>query len=1010
LKIDNHIELFRKLYSFQKEALLTIEKYLKSKSNKNALIKLPTGTGKTIIIAYISNYYKKHKNILIVSPSKGITDQLTQELKDKIISKFELKAPFKNVEKLYPSNINDLLKTKKNTIYICTAKTINDIREKHFEDFEKLKEKISLVIFDEGHREPAKKWQQTIRALNKKVILFTATPLRNDNNNFYLDKKFVYNYSFQRAIEENRIRSPRFIKYQGVNSLEEFLNKVVHLTKQMEEKNNKKIKTIIRFKDVSEILKAKDYLNKKGETVTAIHDTFKTDVVAGHFKNVPNTEDIPSTFWLHQNKLIEGIDDNDFSILAIYDSFNDVRSLIQQVGRIIRKNDLISESIVIYREGSVDQEKLFKEYLYYEYKLNEDINLISFNYDDYFNKITSDLPDVMHINNRFLEKVNYLKSELDEDLIDNFRLPLQTNVFYIEEPLEGIDNYYTYILNNLINGYNAKVIYEFKNSYIFTIVVVYSIFRNSPYLVNNYFIEPKLGISVMKINEEFLFYYDSNNIIPNEIYEKYKRVPADRLQKLFDNNTTFKEVTINNGFISDNIKREKLSSENMEAVSPTITDKYKFLTTVYGVSNGHDNKARGRYIGFSNARVSDSSNLFYLKEYISWINYLSKKLKLATIKPSIFKRYGSKANTPDVIEPINILIDIEESKREEIYDVKHNSLFLEKLIFDVENWKFNIDVDEKSYEIEVEFDDSKQNYQLKKIGKWNLYINIDDKKEDLITYLNKLQNFQILTKDCKSVYCKGDFYEIGIKDDDNRLLDILVEFKTKKVIKKLNEKGKFYREKKDRLRIPKPIWDDNSLFYLVSNYARNLDLTNKGSKEISNILKNLDYLICTDLQSEIADFIGLNENSKSIYFIHCKASNKKLSASAFQDVCGQIIKNLDYVNPLSNRKPKNLKDWDKDWVHDSYCVRTNRIIVNTGRKHPEKIWEKIKRISRDQDSNVYVWALLGDMFSMQEYQKEKQSGRNPTPEIIQIEYLLMSTWAAVQNSNAKFKIYFNQIS
>ncbi|MEH7245325.1 hypothetical protein V7114_00905, partial [Neobacillus niacini] len=487
-------------------------------------------------------------------------------------------------------------------------------------------------------------------------------------------------------------------------------------------------------------------------------------------------------------------------------------------------------------------------------------------------------------------------------------------------------------------------------------------------------------------------------------------IPADRLQKLFDNNTIFKELTINNGFISDNIKREKLSSENMGAVSPTITDKYKFLTTVYGVSDGHDDKARGRYIGFSHSRVSDSSNLFSLKEYISWTNYLSKKLKLATIKPAIFERYGSKADTPNVIEPLNILIDIEESLREKIYDVKNSSVLLEKLIFDIENWKFNIDVNEKSYEIEVEFDDSKHNYKLKKVGNWHLYIIIDDKKEDLITYLNKLQNLQILTKDCKSVYYKGDFYEIGIKEDDNRLLDILVEYKTKKGIKKLNEKGKFYKEKKDRLKITKPKWDYNSLFYLVSNYARNLDFKNKGSQEISHIIRGLDYLICTDLQSEIADFIGLDEQNKSVYFIHCKASTKKLSASAFQDVCGQIIKNLDYVNPLSSRKPKDINNWDKDWDVDSYCVKTNRNIVNTRRTSPEKIWKKIKRISRDQDSNVYVWALLGNMFSMQEYLKEKQSGVNPKPEIIQIDYILMSTWAAVQNSNAKFKIYFNEIS
>ncbi|MGP3610893.1 DEAD/DEAH box helicase [Anoxybacillus sp. PDR2] len=1011
MKLDNHVELFEKLYPFQQDAIALIDKYLRSKTKKHALIKMPTGTGKTLLIAYVSNYYKKFKNILLVTPSKGVTEQLRKELQEGLVKKFGLNKPLKDIEKLYPRNIEDLLKTRGSTIFVCTTKSLNDIKEKDPLNFKKLKEKINLIIFDEGHREPAEKWKHTIRDFNKKVILFTATPLRNDNSNFYLDNKFIYNYSFHRAVAENKIREPRFIKYQGVDKLEDFIDYIVRLTKQLEEKYNTSIKTILRFNNADDMLKAKQLLNKKGEEVVAIHETFKTDTDNGLFKDVPNPKELSTTYWVHQNKLIEGIDDNNFSILAIYQPFNDVRSLIQQVGRVIRKNDTVPESLVIYRDGTIDQEKLYKEYLNYESKLDEDINLINFNYDDYFNKLISYLPSFMHINNRFLRKINYLKSELDGELLENFRLPLKTNIFYSEEGLKKFDDYCVCMINNLLIGHNAKIVYELKNSSLFTFVVVYSIYRSSPYLVNNYFIEPKLGISVLKINDKLLFYYDSSDIIPHEIVEDNKRVSADNLQRLFDNNSTFKQLTVNNGFIANSIRREIIFSENIELVSPTITDKYKFCTTIYGVSSGHDNRARTRYIGFSNSRVSDSSNLFSLQEYISWIDYLSNKLNSKTSKPAIFDRYAPKTKTPANIEPINILIDIDEPLRGAIFDGSNNRVFFEKLSFDIENWKFSIEADGKRYELGIEFDNSKYQYRLKRIGNWRLYIYIDFQKVDLISYINKLQSFQILTKDCKTVYCKGDFYEIGISNDDNRLQDILVEYEKKEsLVQKsivLNEKGKNYKGG-NKLKVIKPKWDYNSLFYLVSNYARNLNLSNKGSKEIANVLKNLDYLICTDLGTEIADFIGLNERDKAVYFIHCKAHSARLSATAFQDICGQIIKNLEYVNPLSQRKPKDIDRWDKDWYSDSYCVRKNRMIINPKRTPAEKIWDKIKKISLQQDSNIYVWALLGNMFSMEDYLKEKQKGGTPKPEIIQIEYLLMSTWTAVQNSNAKFKIYFDK--
>lgn len=1004
MRIDKHMEFTDKLFPHQIEAIEMLEKYIKSTSKKHALVKLPTGTGKTVVISYICNCFKKLKNILVVSPSKGVTEQLKRELEAGIKEKLELSMQFKEVEHIYPSNIEDLVKTKGNTVFVTTIKSINDIRENNSIYFEKLKNKIDILIFDEGHREPAKVWQKTIRDFDKKVVLLTATPVRNDNNNFNLEKKYIYNYAFHKAIEDKAIREVTFKAYDGEGDLEDFIQYIYCLYNEFSDKYSDEIRVIIRFDNVKDIIEAKKILEAFTDKVVAIHEAFKTDVNRKEYKNVPNTQEIPAVFWLHQNKLIEGIDDTKFSILAIYNSFSGVRSLVQQVGRIVRKNSLIDESLVVYNKDGIDQEKMFKEFLNYEKRLEGNLSLITFNFDDFFNKVLSNHPPVLHMNKRFLEKIDYLKKELDVELLNSFQLPLKTNVYStkIIFNLHEFERICKNIIDNIIVNEKGKIIYELQSNEEFNLVIIYSVYKNSPYLINNYFIEPKLGITVVKLEGDFLFYYDSNNIVCSEIAAYTEKIGSEFLQKLFDDKSEFKQLTINNGYVVDNnIRRQVVFTENMNNVAPSITDKYKFCTTIYGTVKGDNNHQRTRYIGFSNSRVSDSSYLFTLDDYMSWLTHLSTQLNNRNVKNRIFDRYAPVTSVPTDTDPINILFSIDEKQRESIVDSFGKPMYWEKIVYDIKENQFELTFNEQVYKIKISYDSVNGKYNLQKVDERYLGIRCISENKDLIKYLNKEQNFQVLTKNCDSLYLKGNFYKLGIETFDERLNEILIEYKSSKKI--INEKGKADKPKKQ-----KNNWDDDSLFYILSSLGGNLDRENSGSAEIYKALEQMDYLICTDLGKEIADFIGLDEENDCAYYIHCKASDTSLSASAFQDVCGQIIKNLDYVNPLGTRIPKDIEKWNEEWNVSKYNVVKNRMIKNKDGLSPQKIWEKIKRISLKQNTNIYVWALLGNMFSKQQYFDQKQKGNNQKPEIIQIDYLLMSTWSAVQNSNAQLKIYFDK--
>ena len=67
-----------------------------------------------------------------------------------------------------------------------------------------------MIIVDEGHREPAPKWAESVRELKKPTVLFTATPCRNDHKMFNVDPDYVYTYSHHKAVNERYIREVKF--------------------------------------------------------------------------------------------------------------------------------------------------------------------------------------------------------------------------------------------------------------------------------------------------------------------------------------------------------------------------------------------------------------------------------------------------------------------------------------------------------------------------------------------------------------------------------------------------------------------------------------------------------------------------------------------------------------------------------------------------------------------------------------------------------------------------------
>ncbi|QPC48229.1 DEAD/DEAH box helicase [Mangrovibacillus cuniculi] len=997
-----------KLRNYQIRGIETSLSYIKSSSTKQALIKMPTGTGKTFVISVLALFIKGCNNILIVSPSATVRDHLYREIKKNLWEKLELELNHKKyIHKLFPSNVEEVISGTEKKVFITTIQALTQIKNDNHEAFNSLERCIDLILFDEGHKEPATTWSETIRTLGKKTILFTATPIRNDYNLFNIDENYYFNYSLKKAFDDEIIRKCEFkqveMNSEGDEDVKEFIDKIIEIKGVYDREHNYESKVIIRFANFEDLNFAIEYLLTIEEKSVAIHERFlNTKNNQNKYKDVPYGNN--AIYWLAQNKLVEGIDDSRFVILGIYSPFDNARSLIQQIGRVLRKdlnNTSTEKSYIVIKSQDRSQEDTWNTFISYENDNDSSNKLPVINFKGYFKESIINQPNYIYSSKKFLKRFN-IENELEfQDILTRYKLPLKANIFsyravadeefkfkeLIEEIIEQKELSNEFAINHHQNQ-------DEKQS-----LVVYAKYSNSSILNNESFIEVKLGLFYCWMHNNYLFFYDTNNYVPASILDFCDPVSNQKLETLFNENSEFTEVTLKNGFIShNNINRQVINSKDIKEVAPNVTDKYNFCTNVTGKIEVDGGSSR-RYIGFSNSRISDNYGYVLLVDYLDWIEKIASKVTIedeSTI--SFFKRYSPAVGIPESTIPILITFNLSHIK-DYIVDSNDEKVKVEELNYRVENNKFELEVDGEKIYVNIKFEKNKYllTYEDRSI---RYYFSEDISKdehnirrhESLLSYLNRSQDFHIVTNDASHIYYKKAFYKCVLESNDERLNTVFGEYQ-------LIDDKKIQSEKGD-LSIDRDEWSEDSLFYLVSSLGQDLEAGN----EIKETLNDMDYLICTDLGTEVADFVGLDTNNKRVYFIHCKAKDATRSASVFQDICSQIIKNLDYAHPLSDRIPDQVEKWKNNWK----LKKVERKRVIKGDIDPEEVWELIKKCQRDPQSTTFIWGLTSKMFSLDEYKRQKSLDLKQTPEIIQIDYLLMNTWAAVQSVGAKFKFFFDK--
>ena len=981
------LELPEKLWDHQVAAVQTVDQYLRSTDDaESALVTMPTGTGKTGVIAASVAFpasLKGHR--LVLTPWVALRNQLVDDIDSRFWAQLKISRPddLPAVKRL-PSapQVAEAFDETEPTVFVATIsalQTLASVEAKEGRNVSSLFADFDLIFVDEGHYEPAHNWSETIRSLARPTVILTATPYRNDTKYFHIGSH-RYRFLYEEALEDRFLRAPKFESLER-NSVESFCADLGTLIAR-EFPKGAPPKVIVRCATADAISHVVQALNNAGQTAIGMHDTFPAgDQVLR--RSVPAPHTVDAQYWVHQNKLIEGIDDPRFKVLAFYDALSNDRAVIQQIGRILRnpnqlKNDM---KALVVGTGDRDPETTWQSYLRFD--AQEDQKALA-TLPDLTARILEAQPEVFYYDRRYREFIDLN----DPNAWEYFRFPLRTRIFKAlpQRTLPSLNE----IVADMRDEWEEidRIVFPTQAPGDEVAVTPYVAAENSPFMLTGTFIEPTFGYTIVGRGTDRLFFYDTRGTTPRCIHERARPVDSSELEQLFPaGNAGLTSVSLRNTDLGRQaVRGRQLRAEAIEEVGPDLSD-FAFLCTV---AEGHaqiEGKRIRRYVGLSRARVADSRpGRRDLDDYLDWLNELDSYLEQG--KPiATFARYATQTDEPPDPEPIHVLLDLDSAEFEVASD--NGPFILDDTAYPVVDGKLTLSIDGDKVAASLSWRADAGRYELSapelsQMGIWEL----DGEGREVVSYINQEQALRVVPRSGDSIYSHGNFYKPVVpvrKKGSFQLLDVLVADSA--VGGASSEKGTEFVDDK---------WEGHSLFGIISN----LDPTSgvDAPSKLVDLLPSPDLLVCTDMGTEIADFIA-TESGKKVVFIHAKgsATEHKISASAFHDISAQALKNLPYLQPLSEEVPKN-KNWTSKWKGEVSRQRVGEF-ATTG-----EIWGHVRGMIADPTVEREVWLLVARSLSLGALVDQSKK-KKPSAEALQLFSLLQATWGAVSQLGCRLRIF-----
>jgi hypothetical protein len=1067
-----------------------------------ALVYHPTGTGKTAVIAGLAHASPEIGNVLILTTREAIRDQLASELSGNLFlekQKFDLGSQIRLSKSTYvlgerrmllgptaeihgetckpfTSELRDFAEkqfsrlvddpsvsfldelTKKRSIVIMTVQMLVGLQRQDHATYAKLRDLVALVLFDEGHYEPAVKYSDAVRNLRKPVVLMSATPFRNDLKPFRVEAQNIDIYKFGEAVGEGVIRDVTVVQRPPTRDSDTFCRDVIsYCENEFGVDRAAWPRIIVHCDDAGAIERLGDGFIANGfkNQVVAIHDQFhktRAGYQTWQHQAVPPPRQTDALIWIHQYKLMEGIDDHRFRVLAFFDPLKNVRSVVQQIGRVIRRapGEAGQNAIVLdHYRGRVRQYwELYKAY----------DNSISAEYLTktlsryYLDKFIEVQPEIDYIQRKFRGRLDLrtLRSVEDEILFDR-KVTLKR-----VGPNEKIASFAPLVETSL-----AVEDYEFTKSTFGDNAIIFMMAKvDSPEFLNTmYFAEPRHGVLLLLLLPKHgLLAIATTGSAPDGLSHLESASP-EQLDRLLipGQSGRISSVTSRNTNLGNRVVRRRAISAPSIADVPPILDEYGHVVasvigyngtvprvvddldyqesvdeefnivtaapSPIGASSSASVDLLRRYVGLANGRVSEQGPPLRLKAFKTWIESLAEQMESGVRYRQVYDRFASVPHSRvNHGTARNLLLDLfdvaDQYKHKDTAErLRGDDLCVDRKAVVLSSGKplskFDVELNGSKYEVDIIFNEASQRYRLESPDLDKAFVRTDGRTRSLGRVLNESQSFNVIPDDRSVIYVHGRFYAPGLKfgprfsQSEFFAGHCLYPSETFKRIK--SEKGARVVKSTDQ-------FDPASLFGLIDGWRKGFD-----TKELKlapgwtarykpeNVSFKPTLCICDDTQKESADFIFADSIDRRVVLVHAKASKKfrEYSASAVQEICAQAQKNTSPFSTFSLQRMGNYDQWNRPhkFTGDGKVSLTikNRIRKPTGYKAKDA-WGELSDLLHNPLTAREIWLVLGNMLSAEHFDAALRTD-DPAPEVLQLNHLLQTTIAAGASVGAKTRIF-----
>ncbi len=1021
-------------------------------ANEAALVKMPTGTGKSAVISVLCRCLPTIRRALVLTPREALTDQLYRYVRRGFWSRMEYAVddqalfsdeqgaatgnpvPRAYIAKLLPSAVRSILDadpTQERMVLVGTLQAMDMIRrdaQKAIDpsptseslraaDLLRLIGKLDLVVVDEGHYEPAISWSRAIRDADLPTVLFSATPYRNDYKSFRVRGRFVFNQPIDDAIDERIIRKPRFRELEGFSRLPstssasplseftddtksdaqpsardrsdaaKFAQALVVAAKSIDPPPGvDHPKIIVRADERAKLEMLHDEIERvSGEAALTIHHAIeRNDALKRRFNSVKAAQSFLANtqvrYWLHQTKLLEGIDDSSFVAVAVYDVFGNARQLVQQIGRVLRSSDerrkTKQEAIVLASpEMVVRMETSWNHYLDFERYCAKNTRYLVTNEAALPDRLLATMPDLQYIEGQFRPRF-MIEGKLG---IDDIRLPASAAVFRLGG---GFDKSVvrSEIVEAILNEDRFKPI-EISGLPEEAIAVAYYGWQTSPLLTRQFFPEWKLGVCIVVRSGNLVLAHDTDGIVFDagklglgrmDQTDFARGIPAS------SNGKPVRVARISSASLDMSeraIRSQATRTRSFENTFTDLLDPAMVPTSAYALLGKF-----GRYLGLTRARIRDSfPEPLSLALYIEWAGIVADQFRDGTrARNPVFERYARVAAVPlgDEAEAKNILLDLGDSFSDFLHDVDDVGIRAslvdadhDDLCADVEDGNFEIAIGGQRFRCEVEFVERTARYRIRSPDLDARFLaSSPGGRRSASTFtqlLNRTQSFRIIPEKSGIVYANGNFYEPqGFQPrPDGTIPQLQNAVAIPALANILTEKGENLYAK-DR-----SAWTKDSLFGLFKAMADH-DARRPVPLEWGDLGKataRFDLIVCDDDGQEVGDFLAVDTANRTAAIIHAKASSDvhKESVTALEVVGRQALASLAFCSTTSLPPKIAEKRWESEvQANKVKLTGLKRVFKNSGGLDINQIESSVAEAVSNRSWSREIWIVAARLMDL----------------------------------------------